>query len=70
MIDDQDITRLKDIFVLKDACAQEKKERDVKIEALRLDTAKVITKLNIVIAILAAIGSTFLGVAVKLLIGG
>ena len=67
MIDEHDIARLKEIFVTKDHCSVEKKSRDEKIEALRVDTARVITKLNIVIAILAAIGTGMLGVAIKVL---
>lgn len=70
MVDDKDIARLKEIFVTKDSCIAEKKERDAKIEALKLDTAKVITKLNIVISILAAIGSSLVGVAIKLMAEG
>lgn len=67
MIDEHDISRLKEIFVTKDHCSADKKSRDEKIEALRVDTAKVITKLNIVIAILSAIGASMLGVAIKVL---
>lgn len=67
MIDEHDIARLKEIFVTKDHCSADKKSRDEKIEALRVDTARVITKLNIVIAILSAIGASMLGVAIKVL---
>lgn len=67
MIDEHDISRLKEIFVTKDHCSADKKSRDEKIEALRVDTARVITKLNIVIAILSAIGTSMIGVAIKVL---
>lgn len=67
MIDEHDIARLKEIFVTKDHCSADKKSRDEKIEALRVDTAKAITKLNIVIAILSAIGTSMVGVAIKVL---
>jgi hypothetical protein len=53
--------------VTKDHCSADKKSRDEKIESLRVDTAKVITKLNIVIAILSAIGTSMVGVAIKVL---
>ena len=67
MIDEHDIARLKEIFVTKDHCSADKKSRDEKIEALRVDTARVITKLNIVIAILSAIGTSMIGVAIKVI---
>lgn len=67
MIDEHDIARLKEIFVTKDHCSADKKSRDEKIEALRVDTTRVITKLNIVIAILSAIGTSMIGVAIKVL---
>lgn len=73
----EDIERLKDIFVPRKECQKNIDVEDKKIELLReenkktqIAVAKLDTKLGIIISILGAIAVPVLGVCVKLLFGG
>jgi len=73
----EDIERLKDIFVPRKECQKNIESEDKKIEMMReenkktqIAVAKLDTKLGIIISILGAIGVAVLGVCVKILFGG
>lgn len=63
------IEELKNIFVTKEECTKRMEEENQKITDLRVDMAKIVSKLNILIAILSAIGASMIGVCIKLLFG-
>ena len=70
MIDDGDISRLRDIFVTRRECEERTEESERSIAALAADVRECRTKLNMLIGILAAIAVPVLGIAAKLLFGG
>lgn len=57
-------------YVKKDDCVDHRTETAKEMEEIRRDSAILKTKLNIVIAILAAIGVPVLSIAVTLLFKG
>lgn len=73
----EDIERLKDIFVPRKECQKNIEAEDKKIEVMReenkktqIAVAKLDTKLGIIISILGAIAVAVLSVCVKSLFGG
>lgn len=70
MIDDGDISRLRDIFVTRRECEGRTEASERSIAALVADVREGKTKLNMLIGILAAIAGPVLGIAAKLLFGG
>jgi hypothetical protein len=70
MIDDGDISRLRDIFVTRRECEERTEASERSIAALVADVRECRTKLNMLIGILAAIAVPVLGIAAKLLFGG
>ena len=70
MIDDGDISRLRDIFVTLRECEERTEASERSIAALVADVQECRTKLNMLIGILAAIAVPVLGIAAKLLFGG
>lgn len=70
MIDDGDISRLRDIFVTRRECEERTEASERNIAALVADVRECRTKLNMLIGILAAIAVPVLGIAAKLLFGG
>ena len=70
MIDDGDISRLRDIFVTRRECEERTEASERCIAALVADVRECRTKLNMLIGILAAIAVPVLGIAAKLLFGG
>lgn len=63
------IEELKLIFVTKDECSKIMDAEDAKITEIKVDIARIVSKLNILIAILSAIGASVMGVCIKLLFG-
>lgn len=63
------VDELKNFFVTKEECQKRMEEENQKITDLRVDMAKIVSKLNILIAILSAIGASLIGVCIKLLFG-
>ena len=70
MIDDGDISRLRDIFVTRREREERTEASERNIAALAADVRECRTKLNMLIGILAAIAVPVLGIAAKLLFGG
>ena len=70
MIDDGDISRLRDILVTRRECEERTEASERRIAALVADVRECRTKLNMLIGILAAIAVPVLGIAAKLLLGG
>jgi hypothetical protein len=69
MIDEQDIARLKEIFVTRSTCDEKRSLNENHIQRLELTMAKLSTKMSIMIGILGAIGVSILSVVVKFLFG-
>ena len=65
----EDIERLKEIFVTRKECENTRIDSNQHIQRLEIALAKVGTKLTIVIGILGAIGVAILSVVVKFLFG-
>ena len=65
----EDIERLKEIFVTRKECETTRSDSNQHIQRLEIALAKVGTKLTIVIGILGAIGVAILSVVVKFLFG-
>lgn len=70
MIDENDILRLREIFVTRQECETRTDENQRNIAELKSDVRECRTKLNMLIGILAAIAVPVLGIAVKILFGG
>jgi len=64
-----DILELDERYVKKEKCAEYRQQASAENKALEISVAKLVTKLNVVIGILTAIGTAILGVCVKLLFG-
>lgn len=69
MIDEKDIERLDERYVQKDACTDNHKETDKRIDSIREGFVEMKTKLNMLIGILSAIAVPVVGIAIKLLFG-
>ena len=69
MIDEQDIARLKEIFVTRTSCDEKRHSSEDHIQRLELTMAKLSTKMSIMIGILGTIGVSILSVVVKFLFG-
>ena len=69
MLEDKDLERLDERYVRKDDCGVLRAETDKRLDALHIDVAVIKTMLKITIAILVAIATPVLGIAVKLLFG-
>lgn len=70
MVSNEEIERLKEIFVTRKECEKTRHDSDDHIQRLEIAMAKVGTKLSIMIGILGAIGVAILSVVVKFLFGG
>lgn len=68
-IDNEDISRLNEIYVRKDDCNDKRTETENRIDGIHEDVSVVKTKLSILIGILTAIAVPVLGIAIKLIFG-
>lgn len=69
MLDNQDKEFLNANYQTKDKCNECMKKNAEEITALKVLFAQVTTKLNIMIAIMSAIGVSMLSVAIKAIFG-
>lgn len=69
MIDEQDIARLKEIFVTRTSCDEKRHISEDHMHQLEVTMAKLNTKMSIMIGILGTIGVSLLSVVVKFLFG-
>lgn len=70
MLEENDILRLKEIFVTRQECEVRNDETQRNVAELKSDVRECRAKLNMLIGILTAIAVPVLGIAVKLLFGG
>lgn len=70
MIDENDILRLKEMFITRSECETRTDESQRDIADLKSDVRECRAKLNMLIGILAAIAVPVLSIAIKLLFGG
>ncbi len=61
---------LDDRYVRRKDCKSMRDEQHTKIDEIRVETAKIGTKLNLIAGILATIGGAFVALVVKMLFGG
>lgn len=66
-LDTKDIEMLNHYYVTTEKCDERFCEQNKQIHALSNNITKIATKLNIIVGILAGIGSSILAVAIKLL---
>lgn len=64
-----ELLELDERYVKKEKCAEYRQQASSENKALEISVAKLVTKLNVVIAILGTIGTAIVGVCVKLLFG-
>lgn len=69
-LENTDIEYLKEIFVTKEACETKHDKVEEQINDNKTIAAVINTKLNWLIAILAAIGTCLLPIIIKMMIGG
>ena len=70
MIEENDIVRLKEVFVTRSECEIKNDESQRDRAEIKADIRECRTKLNMLVGILAAIAVPVLGIAIKLLFGG
>lgn len=70
MIDNNDISRLDEIYVRKDDCTGYRADEEKEFRTMSERIIEIKTKQNITIGILSAIGVAVLTIAVKVLFGG
>lgn len=70
MLEENDILRLKELFITRQECETRTDENQRNVAELKSDVRECRAKLNMLIGILAAIAVPVLGIAVKLLFGG
>lgn len=70
MIDENDVVRLKEIFITRKECEAKTEDSLRSIADVKSDVGECRTKLNMLIGILSAIAVPILGVTIKFLFGG
>lgn len=70
MIDEQDISRLKEIFVTRKECDEQMDTVNGKLSNDMKELAVINTKLSLILWFLGAVGAAVITVLVKLFFGG
>ena len=69
MIDESDISRLKEIFVTRQECNTDMAKMDARIESENVRLAVIETQLRLILWILAAVGTGIITMLVKMFWG-
>lgn len=70
MIDNQDIERLKEIFVTREECSTDRGELEDRVNNINVDLAVIKTQLKTIQWLLTTVGAGVIATLVKVFLGG